>query len=85
MEKYPEQVKRFLDVLIELLEWYPRESAKKALKVIYISFIVLSIIVLGSITLAFKGILSGETLSFILGSVAGYIFAFLHKFLGLSH
>ena len=83
LEKYSDEVKKFLATVINLLEWYPKETAKRRFQVtvVFVTFLIGIMLLMGVLTYAGK--VGGEAFVFLMGTVVGYVFGFLHRYLGL--
>lgn len=77
------EIKDFLRAMIELMEWYPKAAGEgKAIVTRNFIFILIAI-VLGMGILTYFGKVSGDSFVFVIGTLLGYIFAFLQKYLGI--
>jgi hypothetical protein len=65
------------------LEWYPKETAKRRFQrtIVFVIFLVGVMLLMGVLTYAGK--VGGEAFVFLMGTIVGYIFGFLHRYLGL--
>ena len=70
--------------IVEIAEWYFKDRSKSNLKVTHVFVALLSGLTVGAYILALLHIVSGDTIIFVIGSLFGYIFAFLQKYLGPS-
>jgi hypothetical protein len=81
---YRDEVKEFLKVAMNLLEWYPKEKAKLNLRITTAFIFLLSVITITVGVLTFYGSVSGDAFVFLIGAFAGYIFSFLSDYLGIG-
>lgn len=78
------EVRESIPKLVAMAEWYFKDRSKVNLKITYVFVTLLAGLTLGVFVLAFWKIVSGETLIFLVGSLFGYVFAFLQRYLGPS-
>jgi len=81
---YPDQVKRGMEKIIDLIDWYPRSAGRTKYHLTVIFIVFLAGLVGAMFFLSFSGKVSGEALIFFMGTLVGYVFAFLQRYLGLS-
>jgi len=83
VEKYPEQIGRAIENLSGLIAWFPRAQARSRFWItgIFVFLLLALVVTLGVLT--WQGKIGAEALIFFTGALTGYIFAFLHKYLGL--
>lgn len=77
------EMREFLRKINSLIEWYPKASGegKRLVTKIFVSLIVCIVIGMGILTYLDK--VSGDSFVFVVGTLIGYIFAFLQKYLGV--
>lgn len=84
IERYPEQVGKLLETLPVMVTGNPKQieaDTKIALRTLTGFFTLMVIIVSLSSFLAYKGVLGGDAVGFILGSAFGSIITFLYRYL----
>ncbi|MEA3323581.1 MAG: hypothetical protein U9Q37_00335 [Euryarchaeota archaeon] len=84
IERYPEQVGMLLETLPTVIAGNPQKieaDTKIAVNTLRGFFILMSIIVILTAFLAYKGVLSGDAVGFILGSAFGSMITFLYRYL----
>lgn len=69
--------------LLSLAEWAPKETARARFRVTLLFTVVLVIIIVALVILTALGMVESGALIFLLGTIVGYIFSFLQRFLGL--
>jgi len=77
------EVKEFLKRVNSLVEWYPKASGEGRRIVTRNFLYLIGGIVLGTGILTFFGKISGDSFAFVIGSLLGYTFAFLQRYLGI--
>jgi len=78
------QIQEAIPKIVEMLQWHFQDRSKSNLKITYIFVSLLGLLTLGIFVLTWFGKASGDTVIFLIGSLFGYIFAFLQKYLGPS-
>jgi hypothetical protein len=76
------EVRAAIPKLVDIVEWHYKDRSKSNLKVTYIFVVLLAGLTIGAFALAILHFISGETVIFLIGSLFGYIFAFLQRYLG---
>jgi hypothetical protein len=77
------EIKIFLRELISIMKWYPKASAEGK-RIVTKNFLYLIIgILVGLWVLTYFGKISGDAFVFVIGTLIGYIFSFLQRFLGI--
>jgi DNA-binding PadR family transcriptional regulator len=77
------EIKEFIKTLTSLVEWYPRASGEGKHIITRNFLLLIGVIVLGMGILTYLGKLSGDSFALVIGTLLGYIFAFLQKYLGI--
>ena len=78
------EIRESIPKIVGMIEWYYKDRSKSNLKITYVFVALLAGLTVGAFTLAFWKIISGETVIFLIGSLFGYVFAFLQRYLGPS-
>ncbi len=84
MERYPEHVGELLKVLPEIITGNPKQieaDTKIAMRTLTGFFTLMAGIIIITAFLAYKGVLGGDAVGFILGSAFGSIITFLYRYL----
>jgi hypothetical protein len=78
------QIGKIIEEIAGLVHWYPR-ALGEGRRILTRNFVALILaIVVGVGILTFFGRVSGDAFVFVIGTLLGYIFAFLSKYLGLT-
>ncbi|MEM3648525.1 MAG: hypothetical protein QW506_05105 [Thermoproteota archaeon] len=83
-ELHHQDISNLISAITKWIEWYPKEISRQNLRVTVAFVILLGMIVIIMGILTFYGKVTGEAFIFLIGALVGYIFAFLHKYLGIS-
>jgi len=78
------QIRDAIPKLVSVVEWYYKDRSKSNLKITYIFVALLAGLTLGVSVMAFNKMVEGGTVIFLVGSLFGYVFAFLQRYLGPS-
>ncbi|MCX9014034.1 MAG: hypothetical protein OIN89_04430 [Candidatus Methanoperedens sp.] len=84
IEGYPEQVGDILRTLPTMIGGNPKKiesETKIAMRTLAGFFIMMIVIVVLTAVLAYKGVISGDAVGFILGSAFGSMITFLYRYL----
>lgn len=77
------EIKIFLRELISIMKWYPKAAAEGK-RIVTKNFLYLIIgILVGLWILTYFDKISGDAFVFVIGTLIGYIFSFLQRFLGI--
>lgn len=77
------EIKDFLKKINSIVEWYPKAYSEGKRVITTFLFAMISCIVIGLWILTFYDKISGDSFVFVIGTLLGYLFAFLQKFLGI--
>lgn len=78
------EIKLILTKVADIVEWYPKAVGQAEEKVTKYFVGLIGLIILGMFALAWLKIVSGDAFVFVVGTVLGYVFGFLTRYLGLS-
>ncbi len=78
------EIREAIPKIVGMIEWYYKDRSKSNLKITYLFVGLLAGLTIGVFALAFLKAISGETVIFLIGSLFGYVFAFLQRYLGPS-
>lgn len=84
IERYPKQVGEILETLPSMIGGNPKKieaETKIAMRTLKGFFYLMGIIVVLTTILAYKGVLGGDAVGFILGSAFGSMITFLYRYL----
>lgn len=81
-EIYAPQIGEAIPKIVGFIDWYLKERSRVNLKITYIFVVLLGLLALGVFILSLIGKISGDVVVFVFGSLIGYIFAFLQRYLG---
>lgn len=84
IERYPEQVGVLLETIPSIIAGNPKKiesETKIAISTLRGFFVLMTTIVILTAFLAYKGILGGDAVGFILGSAFGSMITFLYRYL----
>jgi hypothetical protein len=82
-EIYQPQIGKLLDELPELISWYPETSARQSIRIVAVMILFLFGVVVVAAYLAATRVMRGDAIIFLVGSIVGYVFAFLQRYLGV--
>lgn len=77
------EIKDLFRAFTSLVEWYPRASGEGKNIITRNFLLLIGVIVLGMGILTFYGKVSGDSFALVIGTLLGYVFAFLQKYLGI--
>jgi hypothetical protein len=82
-ELYQPEIRDLIKELPDIITWYPETSARQNIRITVTMIAFLFGVLLITAYLASSKLISGDAIIFLIGSIVGYVFAFLQKYLGI--
>ena len=76
------EIREAIPKIVDLASWYIKDRSQVNLKVTYIFVSFLGALAAGIFYLSYIERISGDVVVFVFGSLIGYVFAFLQRYLG---
>jgi len=82
-EVYQPEIGKIISDLPNILKWYPETSARQNIRITVAMLAFLFGVLLITAYLANLRLVSGDAIVLLIGSIVGYVFAFLQRYLGV--